>query len=85
MLSVYIEEVDFVPIGTHVIYVFLIRYSLFDQLRHIICIMFNYVFMHFNVLYCIALLYCIIKANEKKNYMFYHGPINMNLNLNLFY
>ena len=29
--------------------------------------------MHFNVLYCIALLYCIIKAN---------GNI-MNLNLNL--
>ena len=58
--SPYIEEVDFVPIGTLVIYVFLIRYSLFDQLRHIICIMFNYVFMHFNVLYCIVLHCCIV-------------------------
>ena len=50
---------------------------MFDQLRHIICIMFNYVFMHFYciVLYCIA-LYCIIKANGNKNiYVLYHGPI----------
>ena len=39
--------------------------------------MFKYVFMPFNVLYCITLLYYIIKA------MFYHGPIKMNLNLNL--
>ena len=38
----------------------LIRYSLFYQLRHIICIMFNYVFMQCTVLCCIVLHCCIV-------------------------